>query len=74
MTTERDDNGGRSGLMGALRLLAVLAVLLLGGLAVLMVLDVIPRDTFSEIASKAIASIAIFAAVSGAVALLVRSK
>ncbi|MFO1320544.1 MAG: hypothetical protein U1F52_13085 [Burkholderiales bacterium] len=74
MTKEREDGARPSGLAGSLRMLAALAVMLLGGVAILLVLDVIPREVFGEIVSKAVASVAILAVVAGAVAFLVRSR
>lgn len=74
MAMEHEDGGGKSGLVGAFRLLAALAVIVLGVIAILLVFDVIPRETFGELASKLVATVAILAAVGGAVALIARSR
>lgn len=58
--------------MAILRATAVLAVILLAGLAGLFVLDVIPRETLNALAVKTVYLIAIIAAAGLAVGLLVR--
>ena len=63
-----------SGLVGVIKLLAVSVIVLVAGLALLVVLEVIPGEVFSELTQKAllIASIVMLASV--AVGLLMRSK
>lgn len=51
------------GLKGSLRLLAMLAVLLLGGLTLALVLDLLPRATLADTAVKGLSSLAILAVV-----------
>jgi len=51
------------GLNGSLRLLAMLAVLLLGALALALVLDLLPRATLADTAIKGLSSLAILAVV-----------
>jgi hypothetical protein len=54
----------RGGLGGSLRVLASLCILLLAGIGTLVVLEVIPRSVFAEMAGKvaAIGGIAVIAA------------
>lgn len=58
------DDTPRAGLPGTLKLIATLMVLALAALASLLVLDVIPRETFRDMAGKllALAGIAVVAA------------
>lgn len=58
------DDTPRAGLPGTLKLIATLMVLALAALAGLLVLDVIPRETFRDMAGKllALAGIAAVAA------------
>ena len=63
-----------SGLVGVIKLLAASVIVLVAGLALLVVLEVIPGEVFSELTQKAllIASIVMLASV--AIGLLMRSK
>ena len=65
---------GSSGILIVLKLFAVLAIITVGGLAILFVMDVIPKDVFKQDVIKYVTAIGIVAAVSSAVALLVRSR
>jgi uncharacterized membrane protein len=56
-----------------LRLAAVLAVVLLGLLAALVVLDVIPRDQMTTLGVKIVLLLAIFCVVMLVIAVLLRS-
>jgi len=58
--------------VGVLRLIATLAVVLLGALAVLVVLDILPRDLFQAWGIKVLLVTAIIGVVALAVALLSR--
>lgn len=55
---------------GVLKLVAVLAVLLLAGLALLLVLDLLPREQFTELSIKALLSAGIIGAASLVIGLL----
>lgn len=59
-------------MLGTLRLLGIIAVSLLGGLALLVVLDVLPRELLQDWAVKLLLVIAILAVVTLVVALLAR--
>ena len=63
-----------SGLFGTIKLLAVSIIVVVAGLALLVVLEVIPGEVFSELTQKAllIASIVMLASV--AIGLLIRGK
>ena len=63
-----------TGLAGTFKFLAVIAVAALGLLAVLLLLDVIPREMFREAAVKGLGVIVIIAVVSGVIGLIMRSK
>ncbi len=71
MPMREQRNGG--GLFGVLKLLLALAVLAIGGLAILFVFDVVPRDLLQDLAMKIAASTVIGLIVVTAVALLSRS-
>jgi hypothetical protein len=58
--------------LGTLRLIGMLAVVLLGALAVLVVLDLVPRELLQTGAVKLLLVLAIVAAVALVVALLAR--
>lgn len=59
-------------ILGTLRLIGMLAVVLLGALAVLVVLDLVPRELLQTGAVKLLLVLAIIAAVALVVALLAR--
>lgn len=59
--------------LGVLRLIGILAVVLLGGLAVLVVLDIVPRELLQDGAVRLVLVLGIVAVVSLVVALLLRS-
>lgn len=61
-----------SGLAGVFRLLVATLILLVAGLAVLVVLDVIPGDVFGELARKGVLIASIVVLASASIALLVR--
>jgi hypothetical protein len=63
-----------SGLVGTIKLLAASGIVLVAGLAVLMVLDVIPGQVFGELAEKALLVTSIVMLASAAIALLIRRK
>ncbi|MDH3559687.1 MAG: hypothetical protein OEN52_01875 [Gammaproteobacteria bacterium] len=63
---------GTSGLAGVVRLVTASVIFMVAGLAVLMVLDIIPGDVFSEFAKKAVLIASIIVLASAAIALLVR--
>jgi hypothetical protein len=63
---------GTPAMAGTLKLLAIVAILVVGILAVLLVADVIPRDVFREALTKGLSILGIVAAVSGAIALIAR--
>jgi len=58
--------------MGFLKLVAVLGVFSLAGVACLFVFDVIPRETLQEVSTRIVAASAIVAAAGLVVALLIR--
>jgi hypothetical protein len=75
MTQDSDQIGvGRSGLAGVLKLTAVIAILLLALLGMLVVLDVIPRDSLGELATKILLVACIFGLASVALGFLMRSS
>jgi hypothetical protein len=59
-------------MLGTLRLLGIIAVVLLGSLALLVVLDILPRDLLQTWVVKLLLVIGILALVALVVALLVR--
>ena len=63
-----------SGLVGVIKLLAASVIVLVAGLALLVVLDVIPGEMFGELAEKALLVASIVMLASAAIALLMRSK
>lgn len=74
MTEDHDDTRpGASGLFGVTRFIAAIAIFLLAGLAVLVVLDVIPAEVFGEFATRVLLVAIIVGLASAAIALLSRS-
>ena len=74
MTQDSDQTGAsRSALAGVLKLTAIIASVLLALLGVLVVLDVIPRDSLGELATKILLVACIFGLASVALAFLMRS-
>ena len=74
MTDEPDTPQTRlSGLAGVIRLITATVVFIVGGLAVLMVLDIIPGEMFGEFAKKGVLIASIVVLASTAIALLMRS-
>ena len=63
-----------SGLAGTIKLLAASVIVLVAGLALLVVLDIIPGEVFGELAEKALLVASIVMLASVAIALLMRSK
>ena len=63
-----------SGLVGVIKLLAASVIVLVAGLALLVVLDVIPGEIFGELTKKAVLVASIVMLASAAIALLMRSK
>lgn len=63
-----------SGLVATIKLLAASGIVLVAGLAVLVVLDVIPGQVFGELAEKALLVTSIVMLASVAIALLIRSR
>jgi len=59
--------------MAALRVVAVLAVILLAGLGALFVLDIIPRDTMQDLTVKTLYLLGILAAASLTIGLLLKN-
>ncbi len=73
MTEEPDSApNGTSGLAGVVKLVTASVILLVAGLAVLVVLDIIPGDVFGDFAKKAVLIASIFVLASAAIALLIR--
>lgn len=68
---DKSDNA-RTGISGATRLVAGLVVLALAVLGVLVVFDVIPRETLVNLSSKLVLCAAIFVAASVAIGMLSR--
>ena len=66
--------GGQPALVATLKLVAMAAVVLVAGLAILVVLDVVPRDVFRENAVKIGLTTLIVAATTLVIGLLSRSK
>ena len=74
MTQDPAQTGtNRSGLGGVLKLTAIIAMVLLALLGVLVVLDVIPRDSLGELATKILLVACIFGLASAALAFLMHS-
>jgi hypothetical protein len=73
--TNQDEELARtpSGLTGTLKLLGIVALVLLAGLAILLVLDVIPREAFEDLAVKIALVTGIVGAATCAIGLLIRS-
>lgn len=73
-----DDNHNNDssffGITGSLKFLAAIALGAVGVLAILLVLDVLPREVFSLYLVKALSIVGILAAVSASIALLLRAK
>jgi hypothetical protein len=63
----------RSGLAGVLKLIGIVAMVLLALLGVLVVLDVIPRHSLGELATKILLVACVFGLASAALAFLMRS-
>jgi hypothetical protein len=63
---------GTSGLAGVVKLVTATLIFMVAGLAVLVVLDIIPGDVFSDFAKKAVLIASIIVLASAAIALLVR--
>jgi len=60
------------GMSGTLRLTAIIATVLLGGLAMLVVLDIVPREFLQDWSVKLVMVVGILAVVTLLVALLSR--
>jgi hypothetical protein len=74
MTDNSDkEQPGSSGLIGVIKLIAATLIVLVAGLALLVVLEVIPGDVFGVFAKKALLVASIVVLASTAVALLMRS-
>lgn len=69
-----ENEKSHSGIIAMIKIFAALAILTVGVLAILMVLGMISKEMFSDSIVKYLTSIGIFAAVSGAIALLMRSR
>ena len=67
-------NTGASRAPGALRVLAVIGVVLLAGLTTLLVLDLIPQDVFRETLIQAVLTIGIIGTAGAIIGLLVRPR
>ena len=63
-----------SGLVGTIKLLLASGIVLVAGLALLVVLEVIPAEVFGVLARKALLVTSIVMLASVAIALLVRSR
>jgi hypothetical protein len=61
-----------SGLAGVVKLVTATLILMVAGLAVLVVLDIIPGEVFSDFAKQAVLIASIIVLASAAIALLVR--
>lgn len=73
MTEEPDTRQtGTSGLAGVVRLVTATLIFIVAGLAVLMVLDIIPGDVFGEFTKKGALIASIIVLASAAIALLMR--
>lgn len=74
MTHNDDESDPQpSGLTGTLKLIGIVALVLLAGLAILLVLDVIPREAFEDLAVKIAPVTGIVGAATCAIGLLIRS-
>jgi hypothetical protein len=69
-----DEQHAGSGMAGLLKSLGILAVVLLAMLAVLFVLDLVPREMLSDVAVKSFVILGIVAVASVAIGLLVRGR
>ena len=65
---------GTSGISGTLRIAASIAILLIAGLAVLMVFDIVPKETFTELTKKTALTAAIVGLAAVALGLVGRLK
>ena len=75
MTDEPDDlQTGASGLLGVVKLITATLIFLVAGLAVLVILDVIPGDVFGVFAKKALLIGSVIVLASTAIALLIRYR
>ena len=75
MSNDYDNPQARSsGLVGVIKLLAASVIVLVAGLALLVVLDVIPGSVFGEFAKKALLVASIVILASAAIALLMRGR
>jgi len=63
-----------SGLVGTIKLLLASGIVLVAGLALLVVLEVIPGEVFGELAQKALLVTSIIMLASVAIALLIRNR
>jgi len=63
-----------SGLVGTIKLLIASGIVLVASLALLVVLEVIPRQVFGELAEKALLVTSIVMLASVAIALLMRGR
>jgi len=71
---ETTSPSGTSSFLGIVRVVAALAVVLLGSIAALVVLDVLPRSVLSEFAMKILLVAGITAVTIGLATLLLRSR
>jgi hypothetical protein len=73
MTDEPDTpQTGTSGLAGVVKLITATVIFMVAGLAVLVVLDIIPGEVFGEFAKKGVLVASIIVLASAAIALLMR--
>lgn len=73
MADERQ-NQGHGGTSGALRLLAVIGIVMLAGMATLLVLDLIPRDVFRETLVQVLLVTGIVGTAGAVIGLLVKPR
>jgi hypothetical protein len=74
MTPDQDQPRNSSGLAGILKFIGILAVLLLAALAILLVLDVVPREMAREAVVKTALVLAIVALSSVVIGLIARGR
>jgi hypothetical protein len=74
MTPDQDRPRNSSGLAGILKFIGILAVLLLAALAILLVLDVVPREMAREAVVKTALVLAIVALSSVVIGLIARGR